>query len=263
MARFVTLYSGSSGNSSLVTDGATSLLVDMGCSCKRTLEALYSLGYAARDLRGILITHEHSDHISGLMTFLKHYHLPVYGSFATLCYLKSNDLVPPRANLITVSTGEEFAVGTISARAFPTSHDSVDCVGYRFRFADGKRIAVATDLGYVSDDVLAELTGCELVGLESNYEDDLLLTGRYPYYLKSRIRSISGHLSNAECALTTARLIQSGTKRVVLMHLSQENNMPELALTGCLSALENCGLADSGAVVSVAPRHCAGEPIEI
>ncbi|MEG2083399.1 MAG: MBL fold metallo-hydrolase, partial [Oscillospiraceae bacterium] len=187
MARFVTLYSGSSGNSTLVTEEADSVLVDMGCSCKRTLGALYSLGLAASDLKGILVTHEHSDHVSGLMTFLKHYRVPVYGSYQTLCWLKNNGVVPDKATLIDVAAGDAFYIGGIEINAFPTSHDSVDCVGYRFSFKNGKKLALATDLGFVSEEVLAALSGCELVALESNYEDDMLLSGHYPYFLKSRI----------------------------------------------------------------------------
>lgn len=262
MAKFVTLYSGSSGNCSLVSDGGTTLLVDMGSSCKKTLAALYALGYAASDISGILVTHEHSDHVSGLMTFLKHYSVPLYGAPRTLAYLTANRLVPDNAETVPLECGRAYTAGGVAFSCFGTSHDSVDCVGYRFEFAGGS-LAVATDLGFVSDGVLAALTGCRVVALESNYDDARLLSGPYPYYLKNRIRSISGHLSNAECALCAAELARHGTRTLVLMHLSAENNEPELALTCCLGALENAGVDTEQIDVEVAPRYTAGRIFEV
>lgn len=262
MAKFATLYSGSSGNSSLVRSGSTNLLVDMGCSCKRTLAALYELGCAASELSGILVTHEHSDHVSGLMTFLKHYSVPVFGAPQTLAYLRQHGVVPQTAQLEPIAYNETVQVGDIAFSCFGTSHDSVDCVGYRFVLGE-RRIAVATDLGYVSDEVLEALRGCELVALESNYDEQRLVRGPYPYYLKNRIRSRLGHLSNEDCACCAVRLAQEGTRTLVLMHLSQENNEPELALMSCLSALENGGVDPESCEVCVAPRHCIGKVFEV
>lgn len=260
MAKFTTLYSGSSGNSTLISDSGTSLLVDMGRSCRSTLSSLYTLGVSAADLGAILITHEHTDHVSGLMTFLKHYSVPVYGARKTLAYLRRNELVPYTAELVEVDVLSEFSVGNIKISSFSASHDSEACVGYRMTFSTGKTAAIATDLGYVSDEVLEAINGCDLVGLESNYDETKLLTGKYPYYLKNRIRSITGHLSNDACAMTAAKLARSGTSRIVLMHLSRENNEPELALTTCLACLEDHG-ADID--VTIAPRYEICEPIEV
>ncbi len=263
MPAFATLYSGSSGNSTLIRTDDTAVLVDMGGSCKRTLTALYSLGCAARDLRGVLVTHEHSDHVAGLYVFLKNYRVPVYGSARTLDYLRRRELVPASAQLVPVEPHSRFRVGDIDVASFPTCHDSEDCVGYRFVLPTGKSVAVATDLGCVTDDVFESLCGCELVALESNYEDELLIGGKYPYYLKARIRSSYGHLSNAECAACAARLAQNGTKKLVLMHLSRDNNEPDVALTGCLSALENYGVPEDAFSVTVAPRFDVGALIEL
>lgn len=263
MAQFVTLYSGSSGNSTLVTDGATSLLVDMGRSCRHTLGCLYEVGRAASDIAGILVTHEHIDHVAGLMTFLKHYNVPVYGPAATLHYLQARDMVPPNACLVAVDGQDTFDVGGISVKAFRTSHDSLDCVGYRLGLGSGKDVAVATDLGYVSDDVYEAICGCALVALESNYDEEMLALGNYPYYLKNRIRSRTGHLCNIESAAAASLLAQTGTAQMVLMHLSQENNEPELALTTCLGVLENHGIGERDIDVRVAPRHTVGDPLEV
>ncbi len=262
MAKFTTLYSGSSGNSTLIrTDGAC-VLVDMGQSCKKTIEALYSLGVGAGDIDAVLVTHEHTDHVSGLKTFLKHYRAAVYGPARSLRCLSSAGIIPDGRRSFEVDGGREFTLGDMRFSAFETSHDSEGCVGYRFCFAGGAAVALATDLGVVSDGVLDALRGCKLVGLEANYDENMLLCGPYPYYLKSRIRSDLGHLSNEACARTAALLAGSGTETVVLMHLSRENNLPELAGMACSSALENCGRAGSCRVV-VAPRYEVGETIEI
>ncbi len=263
MARFVTLYSGSSGNCTLIDTGDGVVLIDMGCSCKRTLSEMYALGYSACDVRAILITHEHSDHIGGLMTFLRHYRVPLYGPERSLTYLRNNSLVPDDAALNTIAPREAFSLGALNVCGFTTSHDSEDCMGYRLTFSDGRSIAVATDLGTVSDEVYESLCGCELVALESNYDENMLMVGRYPYYLKNRIRSSFGHLSNDDCARCAARLAESGTREIVLMHLSRENNLPEIALTNCLCAIENSEADESAVRVLVAPRSSVGEIMEI
>jgi len=262
VAKFITLYSGSSGNSTLVSDNGTSLLVDMGRSCRSTVSALYSIGVAASDINAILITHEHTDHVSGLMTFLKHYSVPVFGTGRTLEHLRRHNLTPPHARLIDIDALSGFEVGAISVDKFTTSHDSEDSVGYRFTFGSGATASIATDLGYVSPEVLDALSGCDVVALESNYDETKLVTGRYPYYLKQRIMSNTGHLSNDDCARAASILAKRGTRRLVLVHLSRENNEPEIALTTCLSNLENCGAAES-IKVSVAPRFDVGELIEV
>ena len=260
MAKFVTLYSGSSGNCTLISDGDASLLVDMGRSCRATLAALKMLGIAAENINAVLVTHEHSDHVNGLMTFLKRYPVPVFGAAGTLGYLRQFALVPAGARLIEIDDLTGFSVGNIVVRAFATSHDSEACVGYRFAFESGGTAAIATDLGCISDDVLEALRGCDLVALESNYDELMLAGGRYPIYLKRRIRSDRGHLSNSACAETAVLLAAGGTKQMVLMHLSQENNRPELALTACLSRLEDCGRS---LAVCVAPRYDVGDEIYI
>ena len=261
MLLFTTLYSGSSGNSTLIRSSSGALLIDMGCSCRRTLKELYSLKIAAHDLCGILITHEHSDHIGGLKTFLKNYRVPVYGSRKTLEAIDEKGIFSPDTDVFSVEPGTCFDISGMSVYPFRTSHDSADCVGYKIT-ADGASLAVATDIGRITDEAWNALEGCELVGLESNYDDNMLLTGPYTYQLKSRIRSAKGHLSNDDCAGAAVRLAQSGTRHMVLMHLSKENNLPELALTCCLSALEDNGLSDR-MNVRVAPRDLAGETIEI
>ena len=228
MATFLSLYSGSSGNCALMGENGRYLCVDMGKSCRAAVRAMTEVGLSPEQLAGILITHEHSDHVSGLKVFLKRWQLPVYGSEATLAYLADHDMVPPTAQLQILRDGQEIA--GFSVRSFHTSHDAVDCRGYRVSFDSGRTLAMATDLGQITDEVMEGLSGADLVVLEANYDPDRLKFGPYPYYLKSRIASPRGHLCNRDAGDTLAELLRSGCERFALCHLSQENNTPQLAL---------------------------------
>ena len=240
MALFTTLYSGSSGNCALVRSGRQYLLIDMGKSCRTTLSALKSLDLAISDCAGILITHEHSDHVSGLDTFLKKYPLPVYGCADTLDVLDSRGTLPPAVEA-TALDGQTAEIGAFTVTSFPTSHD-VPCCGYRIRTPEGGTMALATDLGLVTPVVAQNLSGCDLVALEANYDAFSLHGGPYPYYLKVRIASDRGHLDNKACAAEVLDLIQDGCKKFALCHLSQTNNSPELALTTVYNVLLAAGI---------------------
>ena len=216
-AEFISLYSGSSGNSSVVRCGQRYLIVDMGKGVRTTSAALKALGLAASDCDGILVTHEHSDHVKGLSTFLKKNTLPVYGAAATLDFLDSNGIVPASCELRELE-GREEDVGAFGVQSFPTSHD-VPCVGYRIHTPDGKTMTIATDLGVLTPPVHEALSGCDLVALESNYDLHMLRSGPYPYYLRARIESTRGHLSNDECSAKLLELIQEGCKKFALCHL--------------------------------------------
>ena len=175
MAEFISLYSGSSGNSSVVRCGAQYLIVDMGKGVRTTTAALKSLGLAISDCAGILVTHEHSDHVKGLSTFLKKNPLPVYGAAATLDFLDANDIVPANCALNALE-GREEDIGCFGVQSFPTSHD-VPCVGYRIHTPDDKTMTIATDLGTLTPPVHEALSGCDLVALESNYDLHMLRSG--------------------------------------------------------------------------------------
>ncbi len=250
MAKIATLYSGSSGNSTLLCGGGANILVDIGGSCRRTLKALYELGLAATDVNAIFITHEHSDHIGGLPVFLNHYDVPVFASAATLEYIISHCSLPKSARVYEAAGAVE--VRGAAVRGFATPHDAADCRGYRFEFDEGAQAAVATDLGHINEEVAAALRGCGTVALESNYDENMLRVGRYPYYLKQRILSDFGHLSNDDCDDMLQQLARAGTHNFWLMHLSAENNTPDLAVTAALSALENIGAAQDCCVQAAA-----------
>ena len=205
MSEFISLYSGSSGNCSVVRTGEKYIIIDMGKGVRTTSAALKELGLNISDCAGILVTHEHSDHVKGLATFLKKNPLPVYGADDTLDFLDANGIVPASCELRTLSGGEED-VGDFGVTMFPTSHD-VPCVGYRIHTPDNKTMTIATDLGVLTPPVHQALSGCDLVALESNYDLHMLRSGRYPYYLRSRIESNRGHLSNDECSAKLLELM--------------------------------------------------------
>ena len=229
MAEFISLYSGSSGNSSVVRCGEHYLIVDMGKGVRTTSAALKALGLAVSDCDGILVTHEHSDHVKGLSTFLKKNTLPVYGAAATLDFLDANDIVPANCELNALE-GREEDIGCFGVQSFPTSHD-VPCVGYRIHTPDDKTMTIATDLGTLTPPVHEALSGCDLVALESNYDLHMLRSGPYPYPLKQRILSDRGHLSNDAAAEFACRMARNGTRQFVLVHLSRENNSPAIAMS--------------------------------
>lgn len=260
--RFTTLYSGSSGNAGVAEEDGKFLLIDMGASCRTTLKGLASLGLSPQNLAGILVTHEHTDHIRGLHVFLKHHPVPVYGSVATLEALWNMDVVHPSTELIAVDYRCEDVEGFV-VEGFATSHDAAGCCGFRIKMPGGAKMAIATDLGVVTNDVYGYLRGAQLVALEANYDVEQLRLGPYPYYLKRRIESPRGHLSNEASADVVAALVAEGCKRVALCHLSETNNTPGLVKQAIESALYRAGVPKpAGCVVQVCRRHEASPWIE-
>lgn len=253
MLELCTLASGSSGNSLLVTDGRTHVLVDAGISCRRICTGLKELGVEPTELAGVLITHEHSDHISGLTTLTKQLRLPVYASPGTgrqLCYRIAflEELLRP------VAPGEGFSIGGLAIESFPTSHDAAESVGYALS-AGGRKAAVVTDLGYVTGAVLCGIRGADLLVAEANHDVEWVQSGPYPYHLKARILGDRGHLSNEAGAELAWTAVEGGARTVVLAHLSHENNTPARAHEVVRGVLERRGAAVGWDVaLEVAPR---------
>jgi phosphoribosyl 1,2-cyclic phosphodiesterase len=248
-----TLASGSSGNSLLAKTAQGAILVDAGISCKRVCDGLKAHGVDPAELSGIVITHEHSDHISGLTVLLKKYRLPIYTSAETgrqLCYRipAIEDLIHP------VKAGEDFQLGGLELHPFHTPHDAAGSLG--FSFYDGhRRASIATDFGYVTDEIADAVRGSDFVLMEANYEEDWLLEGSYPYPLKQRILGDHGHLSNADGAELACYLARNGTKNLVLGHLSKENNSPDQAYRVVSQKLLQAGVElGKDMSLSVAPR---------
>lgn len=253
MLELCTLASGSSGNSLLVTDGRTHVLVDAGISCRRICTGLKELGVEPKELAGVLITHEHSDHISGLTTLTKQLKLPVYASPGTgrqLCYRIAflEELLRP------VVPGEGFSIGGLAIESFPTSHDAAESVGYALS-AGVRKAAVVTDLGYVTEAVLRGIRGADLLVAEANHDVEWVQSGPYPYHLKARILGDRGHLSNEAGAELAWTAVEGGARTVVLAHLSHENNTPDRAHEVVRGVLERRGAAVGRDVaLEVAPR---------
>lgn len=236
MARIYPLFSSSSGNCTYIGDEKCGILIDAGVSCKKICDALRFNGIEPEAVKGVFVTHTHSDHVQGLKVFTKKYKLPVYAQKTNLEILADNDKVSPESRLFEVDGGE-YEVGGYSVKAFVTPHDTPASCGYKIVTPSDKKCAVCTDLGYVTPEIDSHLRGCDLVLLESNYDRKMLYSGGYPYDLKKRIDSDHGHLSNEDCGVQLAELVQSGVCRFILGHLSRENNTPITAERSAVDAL--------------------------
>lgn len=248
MTVFRTFASGSSGNAALLSRGDVHLLIDMGVSCRQLCGALASVQLSPERLSGILITHEHGDHIKGLETYVKRYQAPIFCTqpVSRALYRRIAGIGPL---LCPLEYGERVLFGEIEAEILPTSHDCAGSAAWSFTTPEG-RVGYLTDSGYIVEETGARLLGAELLVLESNHDVEMLRAGRYPYPLKRRILGPQGHLSNDDAAAYAARSVRAGTRTVVLAHLSEENNTPQTALGAVGAALEGLD-----AVVEAAPRQ--------
>ena len=226
---FCPLYSGSSGNALFVQYGATRLLIDAGKPGKTVASALELIGVEPASLDGVLITHEHSDHIAGAGVLCRRYRVPVYATEDTWRAMDGKVGEIPPGLRRTFDKRQDFYLGDIGVVPFAIPHDAADPVGYRL-WGGQASIATATDLGYFSKGVREAVGGSSLVLLESNHDPDMLRhNDHYNERLKQSILGNRGHLSNAACADALLQIVESGTKNVILGHLSRENNTPSLA----------------------------------
>ena len=227
------LASGSRGNTALVESSRARLLVDAGISCRETFKRLKTAGFDPRSLSAILITHEHADHVSGLAVLAKKLDIPVFMTGAThQAWARSlrDDAgeLPKLARLEIFSAGRQFQIADITVMPFTIPHDAADPVGFTFR-AEGAKIAFATDLGYMPASVRDHLRRCDVLILESNHDVEMLRVGPYPWSVKQRVMSRVGHLSNDSLAQFFAEDYDGGASHIVLAHLSEQNNHPEVA----------------------------------
>lgn len=238
------LASGSTGNSLLVRDGSTAVLIDAGRSCRYLAQALKKLDMTPDDLSAVLLTHEHTDHTSALRTLLKSHPMPVYLTAPSALYLEDSDAFTDCLTVHPVSFTAE--IGSLSVRSVPLSHDSAAAVGYRIT-GSGVSLGVATDTGFVTPAMEELLPGVSGAYLEFNHDKAMLRRGPYPAFLKERIAGPEGHLSNDDAADFAVRLVKSGAKRITLGHLSAENNTPEAAMASLMRALGAAGLSAEAA----------------
>lgn len=228
--RFCSIASGSSGNCIYAGSDATHLLIDVGISGKRTESGLKELDLSARDIDGILITHEHSDHIAGLGVLARKYEIPIYATEGTIAAIKKSsslgvideDLFHP------VHADEKVVIKDMVCHPIRISHDAAEPVAYKICH-DKKSVGIITDLGNYNDYIVESLRGTDALLLEANHDINMLQVGPYPYYLKQRILGDRGHLSNERAGQLLCRLLHDKLQSIQLGHLSKENNLPELA----------------------------------
>lgn len=239
------LASGSRGNCAIVASTCTKILVDAGISCRETFKRMKALGEDPHALSAILITHEHSDHIYGLATLAKRLRIPIFMTGAThqawaRAMRDQSGARPQLEKLEKFESGHSFQVGDIAVKPFTIPHDAADPVGFTFR-ADGIKVGIATDLGYLPASVRDHLRGCDVLVLESNHDVEMLRVGPYPWSVKQRVMSRVGHLSNEALADFLTGDYDNSATFVVLAHLSEQNNHPEIARREAEKALSTRG----------------------
>lgn len=262
MAEFFSLISGSSGNASFVSDGRTNILIDCGMSGKRLSELLDAEGISPSMIDALLITHEHIDHVRGAGIISRRYKIPIYATGGTHAHMEIGNVDDEMRHI--VSAGKSFEIGTIGVCPFAIPHDAAEPVGYSL-FCGSSKFSLATDIGKMDDGILDAVRGSEAVILESNHDVDMLRVGSYPFPLKRRILSDTGHLSNESASEAALELVKSGTKKLMLGHLSKENNSPEIAMLETYTTLTQAGVdVGSDVTLRVANRSFTtkfGEPL--
>ena len=249
MFKYCSLYSGSSGNSFLVKSDNTNLLIDAGVTLKKIVTALEEIKINVEDIDAILVTHDHIDHTKSIATISNKYNIPVYANKKTWDAISQIASKIPDYNKKIFNNSETFSIGDIKILPFSTPHDAADPCGFNL-YNSNKKISIATDIGYVSEDLLNHLKNSSCILLEANYDPEILKCSSYPYVLKQRISSKTGHLSNISAGKTLANLYNFGLEKALLIHLSKENNFPELAYETIKNETLNC----SKLSIDIAPR---------
>lgn len=228
---FCSIASGSSGNCIFVGTERTGVLVDAGISGKRVIAGLNAIDRDPKEISAILVTHEHSDHIKGLGVLARKFGIPIYSAPGTVRALKKEKSLGKIDETLfcEIMPDVNFSIGDLEIKPFRVSHDAAEPMAYRFEH-EGKATAVATDLGYYDDYIIEHLQNLDAVLLESNHDINMLQVGAYPYYLKQRILGRRGHLSNENAGRLLGEILSDRMKKVLLGHLSKENNYDALAL---------------------------------
>ena len=257
---FYSIASGSSGNCIYIGSDHSCVLIDAGISYKRILEGLHRIGKSAQDITAILVTHEHSDHISGLGVLSRKIQVPIYATAPTIRQImRYSPLGKVDESLFrTVEADLPFTVGDLDIEAFHISHDAADPVAYRIE-SGGRAAAVATDMGCYNGYTLAHLKDLDVVLVESNHDVNMLQVGPYPYPLKRRILSEKGHLSNVSAGMLLTQILNDHMKAAYLGHLSKTNNYEALAYATVINELaadEQCPYREGDIPIHVASRDC-------
>jgi phosphoribosyl 1,2-cyclic phosphodiesterase len=260
------LASGSSGNAIYLGKGKTNLLIDCGLTGKKTKEALERIKVNPETMAGIVVTHEHRDHIHGVGVLSRKYDLPVYATEKTWDALACSEMGQvAEKNQQYLAVGKAVDIGEIKLEVFNTSHDAVEPIGIAaYPFKGKEKIGLATDTGCITAGMNKHLKDCDLILIEANHDEEMLEKGSYPYYLKKRIKSEAGHLANTATGAALTRWISGDTEQIVLAHLSKENNLPFLARKTVEHILSEAGI-DVGldVQVTVAPREETHPLVEV
>ncbi len=241
--KLCTIASGSSGNCTYINSHETHILVDIGISGKKVVQALTEIEVSPQDIQAIFITHEHGDHIKGVGIFSRKYNTPIYATQKTWTMLDNNNLIGKveSYNKKIITPNIPIILGKLSIKAYPITHDAVEPVGYIFT-RDNKKIAILTDVGCINSTIIQELSNCNGIMLEFNHDKNMLEVGNYPYPLKKRILGSYGHLSNDTAAKTLAHIYHKNMQWAVLAHLSSDNNIPDLAYLTAKNTLQENGI---------------------
>lgn len=238
---FGSLFSGSSGNATYVGNEDGAVLVDVGVSCKRTLAALEQTGLSVKNIKAVLVTHEHSDHICGVDVLCRKLHVPVYASEKTWTAMENTLAGVPSVLRRTFVSSQDFYIGRLNIQPYKLPHDAADHMGYTI-FYKGIKVCIATDLGHVPKHFEDMAERADVLLLEANHDVDMLKNGAYPQFLKKRILGKKGHLSNEDAGAVLSRLVQKQVRQVILGHLSRENNTPKQAYDTVCSVLNQQGI---------------------
>lgn len=252
--RFSPLFSGSSGNCSVISHGKTTVMIDAGMPGRSIVSALETVEIDPKTVNAIVVTHEHSDHIKGLGVLSRKYDIPVYANEGTWKAMSPLIGDVSMHNIRTFVNGQNFYIGDLDLTPFRISHDAADPVGYVL-CANGTRIVYMTDTGCVNEALRETAAGADLLFLEANHDIDMLKTGPYPYQLKRRILSDKGHLSNAAAGEFLKKLYPTGVRRVILAHLSRENNTEQIAYSSVRQALCEADIPEKDFFLTVAHRE--------
>ena len=256
MAKVFPMFSGSEGNATYIGGATGGVLVDVGVSCKKMKAALQNANIPLTDIKAVLITHHHTDHVKGLKVFLKNSNIPLVASRDTVYALEFLGIIDSNYPRIYINEEKTAIFGDIEITSAKTSHDCLGSSCFSITLGAEQKVSVCTDLGVMTEEVKNLLMGSTLVVLESNHDPVMLRLGPYPAELKLRISSNEGHLPNAVCAETLAELYENGTNRFVLAHLSEQNNTPEKAASAARAALMDKGAVENeDYILYVAPKE--------
>ncbi len=253
MLNCCSLYSGSTGNSFFIQTENTKILVDAGVSCKKIECALEAINVTPNDIDALLITHEHIDHTKSIGLLSSKYNIPIYTNNKTWNSLLSQNIKLNNSKVNFFTNNNEFKLNDLTIYPFSTPHDAVDPCGFNI-IKDTKKISIATDLGHISNDIIKCLENSSLIMLEANYDSSVLQYSSYPYKLKQRIAGPNGHLENSATGKAISHLINSGLEKALLIHLSKENNFPELAYKTVVEELQKNNYLENTISLNVAPR---------